>query len=718
MIKRLLFFCLIVAFCEIAAAQSDKEIKINHLKNQLLYLKDTARINCLNSIASLFSFSYVYNDYDSVNLYASPALKESRRLSYRRGVIAALFSLGNNEVRTNSADGEKHLKELISLSDDDSIISYAYLRLGQCLSNQAKYEEAIATLTTCAEHYKKKNKMGKFTSALGLIGVCYMLKGNYEKAFEYTQNAFQRSKSVKERLLSIPSNLYMADLYMSIQDYETAKIYIDQAFHLVTPKIIPNDKDSMIPRWIGRTCLSHRGDLYFHLGQYDSAYYFYQRASKGYTDPAYQIKIANVFLAQKQYDKALPVFGFSREKAGKVHDLLSFMQSLLGLSEVYLHKKKIRSAHLFAEQVLDLAQVKGNNKIMQDAYLLLTSVHEMIGKTDEALAYHKKYMQIRDSILNDQYKGKLFAYKQSAEEELTLSEINVLKKQKEISEQKLKIQQQQLKQSQLLKNVLFGSILLLGLLGYIFFHNILLKRKNERLQNQQMQAALKHKASDLEMQALRAQMNPHFIFNCLSSINRFILKNETEIASDYLTRFSRLIRLVLIHSQSSLILLKDELEMLRYYLDLEQLRFKNSFDYTITFANSIDPEITLIPPLLFQPFCENAIWHGLMHKEGKGHLTIRLSRKDDLLHCEIKDNGIGRDKAAEFKSKSGEKQKSMGLKLTSERLALINEEQGVKTSYEMEDLVENGEVAGTKVNLYIRYKDQVSEKKKELNYQS
>jgi LytS/YehU family sensor histidine kinase len=138
------------------------------------------------------------------------------------------------------------------------------------------------------------------------------------------------------------------------------------------------------------------------------------------------------------------------------------------------------------------------------------------------------------------------------------------------------------------------------------------------------------------MQALRAQMNPHFIFNCLSSINRFILKNESKIASNYLTRFSRLMRMVLTNSQKPVRALDDELEMLGIYLEMERLRFKNSFDYSINFLNAIDSDNIFIPPLLLQPFCENAIWHGLMQKDGPGRLDIQLRMKENILHCVIR----------------------------------------------------------------------------------
>lgn len=216
----------------------------------------------------------------------------------------------------------------------------------------------------------------------------------------------------------------------------------------------------------------------------------------------------------------------------------------------------------------------------------------------------------------------------------------------------------------------------------------------------------RNKLRELEMQALRAQMNPHFIFNCLSSINRFVLMNETEAASDYLTKFSRLIRTVLNNSKKSLISLEDELDMLRLYLDMENLRFNNGFDYSINMNNDVDPKNICIPPLLFQPFAENAVWHGLMHKKERGHLKIKLHVQDNLLLFAIEDNGVGRKAASSVKSKSAEKNKSLGLQITKERLSLINSYADEETFFEIQDLYdESGNAAGTKVLLKIKYSE-------------
>jgi LytS/YehU family sensor histidine kinase len=228
----------------------------------------------------------------------------------------------------------------------------------------------------------------------------------------------------------------------------------------------------------------------------------------------------------------------------------------------------------------------------------------------------------------------------------------------------------------------------------------------EQSEKEKQLAEFQQQKVELEMQALRAQMNPHFIFNCLSSINRFILKNESEAASDYLTKFSRLIRMVLNNSKKTFISLEDELEMLRLYLEMERLRFQYSFNYNISFRNEIDPSGIFIPPLLLQPFAENAIWHGLMHKEGNGHLDLELSLENKILTCIISDDGIGRKNATKIKSKSAQKDKSLGLQITTERLALLNRDIGEQTFFTIEDVTDqSGYAAGTKVILKIQHKE-------------
>ena len=219
----------------------------------------------------------------------------------------------------------------------------------------------------------------------------------------------------------------------------------------------------------------------------------------------------------------------------------------------------------------------------------------------------------------------------------------------------------------------------------------------------QVEIALEQKIAETEMIALRAQMNPHFIFNCLNSIKLYTLENDSQTASEYLTKFSQLIRLVLENSRSEKVTLQKELETLKLYIELEAMRFKEKVNYQINIVPHIDQQYIEIPPLLIQPYVENAIWHGLMHKAEGGHITINISQPSEfLLHIEVTDDGIGRDKAEGYKSKSATRQKSFGLKMTSERLDAINHIYQTKTEVKIIDLLnEGGDATGTKVIIEI-----------------
>lgn len=220
---------------------------------------------------------------------------------------------------------------------------------------------------------------------------------------------------------------------------------------------------------------------------------------------------------------------------------------------------------------------------------------------------------------------------------------------------------------------------------------------------EQMKAEFNRKLAEVEMAALRSQMNPHFLFNCLNSINRFIQRNEPDAASSYLAKFSRLIRLVLDNSRSDMVSLRDELEALRLYVELEAMRFVGRFTYSINISPVLDINSIEVPPMLIQPYVENAIWHGLMHKESEDcHLAVRVFPLENHLCITVEDNGIGRKMARELKSKSATLHKSHGMKVTAERIEIINEIYKSKAAVEIEDLKdEQGAAAGTRVTLLL-----------------
>src|SRR5690606_37413303 len=180
-------------------------------------------------------------------------------------------------------------------------------------------------------------------------------------------------------------------------------------------------------------------------------------------------------------------------------------------------------------------------------------------------------------------------------------------------------------------------------------------------------------AAELETQALRSQMNPHFIFNALNSINAFVQKNDPDRAGSFLTRFARLMRLVLENSRQAEVPLKDDLEALDAYLHLERVRSGEKFDYTIKVDPEIDQEDVLVPPLVVQPFVENAIWHGMNGKEGKGHITLSVSVRGDDLVMAIEDDGVGRNAPKKVEAEPPKKT-SLATTITQARLDLVEKQ--------------------------------------------
>ena len=246
-----------------------------------------------------------------------------------------------------------------------------------------------------------------------------------------------------------------------------------------------------------------------------------------------------------------------------------------------------------------------------------------------------------------------------------------------------------------------GGLLLVGLAAYwLYRYRVAQVKKKQRLKSE-----YEKKLANVEMSALLAQMNPHFLFNSLNSIDSYIIRNESKKASEYLNNFARLMRLILQNSRSNYINLKDELEALDLYMQMESLRFKNKFSYSIAVDENIETSSIVIPPMLIQPYVENAIWHGLMHKTNgtEGLVKINISKNTDDLLCVIEDNGIGRKKAAELKEQKQKNHKrSMGMQITQDRIEIINKLYNMNASiniYDMQD--ELGNAKGTKVELII-----------------
>ena len=240
---------------------------------------------------------------------------------------------------------------------------------------------------------------------------------------------------------------------------------------------------------------------------------------------------------------------------------------------------------------------------------------------------------------------------------------------------------------------LFGlSLFLISGFSYLYFQRIKLEEEN----------TINKRFAELELKALQAQMNPHFIFNSLHAIQEFVLDKNDLVANAYLVKFSRLMRLFLESSKENYILLESELNLLKWYIELEQLRFEDQFDYKIYIDDNVEPTMIEIPSMMIQPFIENAINHGLVYKKVKGKLNISFTRKDNFILCTIEDDGIGRKLAAELKQKSYKSYKSRGMQITEERRKVINFIESSNINIHIKDLQDStGKGIGTKVDLQI-----------------
>jgi LytS/YehU family sensor histidine kinase len=216
---------------------------------------------------------------------------------------------------------------------------------------------------------------------------------------------------------------------------------------------------------------------------------------------------------------------------------------------------------------------------------------------------------------------------------------------------------------------------------------------------QQEEKLLSRRMAEMEHMALQSQMNPHFIFNCLNSIQQYIFNQDIFAANKYITGFSKLIRETLHNSSRSFISISDEVSYLSAYLSLEKLRFKEKMDYSIEVAPDIDQHTVVIPPMLIQPYVENSMRHGLRHKtSGKGYIRIKMEQSADSLTITVEDNGIGRERAAGYKTDQHIEYQSRGMTLTAERISMMNVLHGEGIGIEVIDLKdEQDRATGTRV---------------------
>ncbi len=681
--------------------------EMDSLRKQLPFLKDTIRIDYLNAI----SFQYIrLLKRDSAEYFERLAYAESKKLNYINGIAKSIsnqsgvFNFFDNDFIKAESLARKSIEWFEKIPDKRGMEN-AIDNLWFALFSQSKYDEAYRISATKYQKSKVDNDLDGLHDALDEMEVIHYQEGDYDSSFYYYRQVQQMSIGSKNNVWISNSLLDLAILYRSIGDYQTALNNYRTIFLTDTHETVQARVDGYFEVW---TKMEY-AELFSLVNQFDSAWHYYHLFDTIKATEKdlriYLVSTGETYLLQKEYNKALPNFLRGLIMHRKLNDRNEIKRTLLDIAKTYFAMNNDKAALHYAAEGLDLSLQTKSRQFIRDAYQILYSVYDRLHKTDSAYSYYKKYIAFKDIVVTDQTKGRFAAY-------LYERQINLMNNEKIINQQELRIQQQQLHQAAFQKKILIAGIIGLFFLAGIIMRTIVLKRKNERhlreiaenelrlqkIVSEKEKAELQQQAIELEMQALRSQMNPHFIFNSLNSINRFILQNNKVKASEYLTKFSRLVRMILQNSQAALITLESELESLRLYLEMEALRFNYQFDYKISVSNELDIDVLKVPPLIIQPYAENAIWHGLMHKEEKGQLDIEISEEDNKLLCKITDNGIGRALAGSFASKSATVHKSMGMRITASRIAMMQNTKENKAAITIHDLINSdGSAAGTEV---------------------
>ncbi|HEX3166051.1 MAG TPA: histidine kinase [Chitinophagaceae bacterium] len=694
--KKLIIFLTVVLFASVTLAQHPDFQRIDSLRKILPTMHGIQRIDYLNAIGIEYWWPTM-TAADTISAWANLAYKEADTINYIPGKATSIMLLGVAEIfRKHFDNGEKYLRQALGIFErlqSDFGMGWCYVWLGQSLYSQNKFDEALDCQKKSIFFFEKLDDREGEGKAWSWAGMTYATLGNYDSSFYYSSKSLMMRQKMSDHNCVVLSFINIGQLYKIAGSYKDALDYYHQAFYYANAHNVNN-------RSLSATYHDLVGTIYRLKNFPDSSYYFLQSSiNDDSANVMTHISLGETLLMKSQYDSALKIFLKPVAGFRKGNDKWDLMRVLMDVAKTYQKKGEDKMALQYALETFSIAKQARATQYILEGYLLLSKLYNQLHINDSAYFFLQQFTALKDSVVHKQFLFQLSDFKNQADSKKQTDKLALMDKENKVKEDKLE-------QEAFLKWILIACLFVVALSGFIIYKNLTLKGKNEKLESRHRQAEMQQHVTEVEMQALRAQMNPHFIFNCLSSINRFILKNETEAASNYLTKFSRLIRMVLNNSKKPFISLEDELEMLSLYLDMEKLRFKDSFDYSITFTNSIDDGNVFVPPLLLQPFAENAIWHGLMHKEGQGHLEIELSIDKKILTCAITDNGVGRNKAAQIKSKSAEKQKSMGLQITTERLALLNKDHDEQTFFNIKDITDNeGNPAGTRVILKMNYKN-------------
>ena len=394
--------------------------------------------------------------------------------------------------------------------------------------------------------------------------------------------------------------------------------------------------------------------------------------------------LGNAYEKTNKSTEALTSFGLAIKYYESIGNWDKMGDVFHSIGEVYLKQKLFVKAELYLNKSIEIRMQQSENNKIYTSYRVLSDLYAQTGKKDASFLYLKKYVdfiELNSTFKNSQKIASL-TQKNSSESRERLLELQGETLEKELKEKKIL----QLQSDRRFYGIIFTIIILL--LGGII---VIIMLSQNKIKQEQRDA-------EMTQSLLRSQMNPHFIFNAMSVIQSYIYSNTPDIASKFLVNFSRLIRLILENSHKEFIPLEVEEEILTKYLNTQKLRFENRFNFKIKIEEELRLKRVMIPPMITQPFIENAIEHGQLNTISNGLITIYMTQTNGLLDITISDNGVGRTKAN--KIKKNKNHKSMAITITRERIEILNRKYKGKGSLSIKDF-NLEEKTGTQVNISL-----------------
>ncbi|GAB1857870.1 hypothetical protein MHTCC0001_27070 [Flavobacteriaceae bacterium MHTCC 0001] len=585
-------------------------------------------------------------------------------------------------LKKDAQKSVQFVADALELSSSKKENGEAYEVLGDIYMYWKQYDLAVSNYRTSLQNIKTSLAQLKLARA-------YRLNKNYQESIQ-EYNAVNKRALSNYQLVSLYEGL--GDVYgntgesdKSIASYNKA-LNIAQK-HLVTPKV--TDLNSKIAIAYGR-----KGEVAEAEGYFAKSLQLANTQNKKRAIEE-KVKVADYRNTNNLYESEIEL---RKEAIDDINDIetdsvldnespLTPQKQYYKIGKAYAQQRDFSNAISYLEKSIEEAETKEDLVVQKDATRKLSELYRTTGNFTKALEAYQEYVYVVDTLYRKREQKISHAVRFEKELISKQNRITSLESDRKLSESKYLLTIEQSKRQKIIIYSLIGGLFLLALTAFLMLKNI----RQQRLAN-----------NLLALKSLRSQMNPHFIFNALNSVNSFIASNDERTANRYLTDFSKLMRAVLENSEEDFIPLEKEIELLQLYTQLEHFRFQDKFDYTIHVDEKIQLNDFMIPPMLLQPYIENAVWHGLRYKMEKGHLNISITQDNpEEIKITITDDGIGRKKSKALKTKHQKKQNSKGMGNIKKRVAILNDMYKDKVDVYVDDFTDE-EDTGTKVIVTLK----------------